>query len=134
MAKIHGLAHCWLHNRSMNEGNGRNTEELAYLLWEQQGRPENRSVENWLEAEYLAHPLGGSQPATKTESEADLRMRGLGPLTQGETHTSNEGESRRGEKSQQGSSRLSPLVTSCIAVTGLIVVSGMIGSLFRKHA
>jgi Protein of unknown function (DUF2934) len=118
----------------MNETQGHKTEELAYLLWEQQGRPENRSVENWLEAEYLAHPLGGSQPATKAESEVDLRMRGLGPLTQSEAPTPNEDGARSEEKSEQGSSRLIPLITSCIALTGLVIASGMIGSLFRKHA
>jgi hypothetical protein len=26
---------------------------LAYLIWERNGRPEGRSLDHWLEAEYL---------------------------------------------------------------------------------
>ena len=28
-------------------------EFLAYLIWERNGRPEGRSLDHWLEAEYL---------------------------------------------------------------------------------
>ena len=66
----------------MSEGNGSGTEDLAYLLWEKQGRPENRSAQNWIEAEYLAGSLAN---VTRDENEVDLRMRGLGPLTQGDS-------------------------------------------------
>jgi hypothetical protein len=30
-------------------------EVLAYLIWKQQGCPEGRALEHWLEAEYLVH-------------------------------------------------------------------------------
>ncbi len=58
-----------------------NTAELAYLLWEKQGRPLDRSAQNWLEAEYRAHsPIVVQQPID-AKNEADLRMRGLGSIT-----------------------------------------------------
>jgi len=55
-------------------------EALAYLIWEKQGRPENRSEEHWIEAEY--HILARSLVHEKSEAQADndLRSRGLGPL------------------------------------------------------
>ena len=76
----HIVGYLWL----MSEIKGPKTEELAYLLWEQQGRPENRSAENWLEAEYLAKSMSAPLKPMIGENEIDLRMRGLGPLTQSE--------------------------------------------------
>ncbi len=55
-------------------------EALANLIWERQGRPENKSQEHWLEAEYqilsksLVHEKGAAQ------NDYDLRSRGLGSL------------------------------------------------------
>lgn len=55
-------------------------EALANLIWEQQGRPENKSEEHWLEAEYtilqksLVHEKGAAH------DDSDLHSRGLGPL------------------------------------------------------
>ena len=55
-------------------------EALAHLIWERQGRPENKSNEHWLEAEYqilrksLVHEKGAAQV------DSDLHSRGLGPL------------------------------------------------------
>jgi hypothetical protein len=120
----------------MSEGNGPNTEELAYLLWERQSRLENRSSENWLEAEYLARSLAAS---TKDGAEADLRMRGLGPLTQieppsriGSTGPSaNSSESANSSQPGHGASRPSP-ITLCVAGTALVIALGMLLSIFRK--
>jgi hypothetical protein len=120
----------------MSEGSGPNTEELAYLLWERQGRPENRSSENWLEAEYLARSLAAS---TKDEAEADLRMRGLGPLTQNESRSrggndvpsATSSESSNPSKHGHGASRTSP-TTLCVAGTALVIALGMLLSIFRK--
>ena len=83
----------------MSEGNGIHIEELAYLLWEKQGRPENRSAENWLEAEFLARSL---TTATNEESEGDLHMRGLGPLTLAQPCSGN-GDASRSENAAEPS-------------------------------
>lgn len=124
----------------MSEINARNTEELAYLLWERQGRPQNRSVENWLEAEYLEHSLGISHVRTKAENEVELRMRGLGPLTRIEGPVAN-GMAKQGrgaavsrrENSRQGRSVFRPVIASCVMGTGLIIAIGIAFSFFRKH-
>src|ERR1700761_2753731 len=75
----------------MSELDGRKTEELADLLWERQGRPQNRAAENWMEAEYQAHPPTVLQPLRDLEKEVDLRMRGLGPLTLDKVPATSEG-------------------------------------------
>jgi hypothetical protein len=113
----------------MSEVNGTKTEELAYLLWEQQGRPENRSAENWLEAECIARSLAA---ATKDEIEADLRMRGLGPLTQDESlsrgnarQSENSSGSSGKEKSEHGISGATPMIASCVAGTALVIALGL---------
>ena len=121
----------------MSEGNGPGIEELAYLLWEKQGRPENRSAQNWLEAEYLARSLA---TATRDENEADLRMRGLGPLTQGESLPRNEDKQQTQnssgtsgiEKPEQGVGAPS-FIASCVAGTAMVIAVGMLFSFFRKR-
>ncbi len=107
----------------MSEANTPNIEELAYHLWEQQGRPENRSAENWLEAEYRARSL---IPVTENENEADLRMRGLGPLTQSEM-------SSRSSEIKEPGQRIGGtfMITSCVAAAALVIV-GILFSIFRK--
>jgi Protein of unknown function (DUF2934) len=120
----------------MREGKGPSTEELAYLLWEKQGRPENRSTQNWIEAQSLALSLAN---VTRDESEADLRMRGLGPLTQDESLR------RDGDKQQApNGSRVSGIrkpeqrvdapsvIASCVAGTAMVVALGILFSFFRK--
>ena len=120
----------------MSEGNGPNTEELAYLLWERQGRPENRSSENWLEAENVARSLAS---ATKEETEADWRMRGLGPLTQSESQSrggnalpsANGSESSNSSEPRQRASHTS-LIILCVAGTAFVIALGMLFSIIRK--
>jgi Protein of unknown function (DUF2934) len=124
----------------MSKCSSRNTEELAYLLWEQQGRPENRSEENWLEAEYLVHPWAPSQQLAGTENEVDLRMRGLGPLTQSGAATPSESpeqssdgsESSKKETSRSDIHPARPVIASWVAVTALLIALGMFFSFFRK--
>ena len=55
-------------------------EALAYLIWEQQGRPENSAEQIWLEAEYqvLSRSLIHEQSIAHVDS--DLHSRGLGSL------------------------------------------------------
>ncbi len=55
-------------------------EALAHLIWERQGRPENKSEEHWLEAEYqiLQKSLVPEKGAARADS--DLHSRGLWPL------------------------------------------------------
>jgi hypothetical protein len=64
-----------------------NTEDLAFLLWEQQGRPEGRSMEGWLEAEDRKLAKAFREQENGAQREINLRSRGLGPLVQ----VSNEG-------------------------------------------
>jgi hypothetical protein len=120
----------------MSEGNGPSTEELAYLLWEKQGRPENRSAQNWIEAEYLAGSLAN---VTRDENEADLRMRGLGPLTQAESISQN-GDAQQREKGS-ATSQLNhseqdvggtTVIASCVAGTAVVIAVGVLISFFRK--
>lgn len=120
----------------MNETKGRTTEELAYLLWEKQGRPENRSAENWLEAEYLSHSPSGPPPPTKRDNEADLRMRGLGLLTQGDPSTFTNSQPKLAvlRDSLNQVSTVGPVVASCIVGTVLMLGLGLVLSLFRKAA
>ena len=120
----------------MSEGNCPNTEELAYFLWERQGRPENRSSENWLEAEYLTRTWA---TPTKDEGEADLRMRGLGPLTQSESPSrggdagpsANSSECSKAQTDGHRANRIS-LITLCVAGTASMIVFRMLFSIFRK--
>jgi hypothetical protein len=120
----------------MSERNGPSTEELAYLLWEKQGRPENRSAQMWAEAEYLARSLATS---TWEENEADLRMRGLGPLTQSESLPKNQDEAQSENRSgiseidqpEQGVGGTS-VIPSYVAGTALVIALGMLFLLFRK--
>jgi hypothetical protein len=107
----------------MSEANTPNIEELAYHLWERQGRPENRSTENWLEAEYRAHSL---ITVTEDENQADLRMRGLGPLTQSEM-------SSRSSEIKEPGQRVGGtfMIASCVAGAALVVV-GILFSIIRK--
>ena len=121
----------------MNGGVGSSTEELAYLLWEKQGRPENRSAQNWLEAEYLARSLA---IATRDENEADLRMRGLGPLTQTESQPRNDDEQQNlngsrtsGIKKPQQSVGAPSVIASCVAGTAMVIAVGMLFSFFRNR-
>ena len=120
----------------MSESNGPSTEELAYLLWEKQGRPENRSAQNWIEAEYLAGSLAN---VTRDENEVDLRMRGLGPLTQGESLPWN-GDAQQSENGS-GASQINQseqdvggtsVIASCVAGTALVIAVGVLISFFRK--
>jgi hypothetical protein len=104
----------------MSESSAPNTEELAYLLWERQGRPANRAAQNWVEAEYLAHPPTAAQP-TDRESEVDLRMRGLGPLTQ--TGIPGESKAPAGRLKNR-----TVLLLSCLAGVSLVTAAGMIFS------
>ena len=123
----------------MSEINGLGTGELAYLLWERQGRPENRSLENWLEAEYLKHPMAPSYPATNADVE--MRMRGLGPLTQVEPPMANEIADPSGggavkvdkEDSRQGKSAVGTVIVPCLVGAVVMIAIGMAFSLFRKH-
>ena len=118
----------------MSESNGRKPEELAYLLWEQQGRPENSSAENVLEAESLGQSLSAPLRMIRGENEIDLRMRGLGPLTQSEpsanpTAGAESKEAlgaRRGTDSTAGNAGL---ITSWIA--GIVLAIGL-GVLFLR--
>jgi hypothetical protein len=120
----------------MNGANGSSTEELAYLLWERQGRPENTSEQNWMEAEHLARSLAA---VTRDEIEAGLRMRGLGPLTQGRELSRNlDGQLI---KSDSGTLQLdrseedvggTSVIASCVAGTALLITFGVLISFFRK--
>jgi hypothetical protein len=60
----------------MSNSNESSNKELAERLCDQQGKPQDHSTGEWLEAEYRAHP-----PIATVPNEVDLRMRGLGPLT-----------------------------------------------------
>jgi hypothetical protein len=121
---------------NMSGGNSPKTEELAYHLWERQGRPENRSSENWSEAEYL--PSSWATPR-KDESEGDLHMRGLGPLTQSESQSgggnampsANSSETSNSSETGERASRNS-LINLCVAGTALVIAFKMLFSLFRK--
>ena len=121
----------------MSEINGLGTDELAYLLWERQGRPENRSLENWLEAEYLRHPM--AHPATNADVE--MRMRGLGSLTQVEPPVVNEitepaeggAEKANKEGSQQGTGAAGTIIVRYLVGAVVMIAIGMAFSLFRKH-
>jgi hypothetical protein len=64
----------------MADGNQKDIEALAFLIWQQQGCPENRSEEHWLEAEYqiLSRSLVNGQSVAQTDN--DLHSRGLGSL------------------------------------------------------
>jgi ribonuclease PH len=120
----------------MSEGNGLSTEELAYLLWEKQGRHEDRSEQNWIEAEYLARSLA---TANRDEAEADLRMRGLGSLTQGESLPPS-GDAQQSENGS-GTSQIdqserdaggTSVIASCVAGAALVIAVGVLISFFRK--
>ncbi len=55
-------------------------EALAFLIWEQQGCPENKAKENWIEAEYqiLSRSLIHEQSVAQMDNAQ--RSRGLGSL------------------------------------------------------
>lgn len=53
---------------------------LAQLLWEQQGRPQNRATDHWLEAEYRLLSRSLVNDPHHAQDEIDLRSRGLGSL------------------------------------------------------
>ena len=121
----------------MSETSGPKTEELAYLLWEQQGRPENRSAENWLQAEYLAQSVSVLLKPERGENEIDLRMRGLGPLTQSEPSPDAERDAdvppvSSKERSTEEGDLSAPIVTSCIAGAVVALALGVVFSFLRK--
>ena len=107
----------------MSDFDNRTTEELAYLLWEKQGRPQNRSVQNWVEAEYLANPPASSHRPTDTDCEVDLRMRGLGPLTQGEAPAN---------WTEEPKPKHGLLILSCLAGASLVMGAGLLFSKTRR--
>jgi len=112
----------------MSESDTRTTEELAYLLWERQGRPQNRAAENWMEAEYLAHPPTLLQPPRDAEMEVDLRMRGLGPLTL-ENSTNNLAgapNSRPAAGSKRG-------LLTWLSGVGLLIALGTAATIFHQR-
>jgi hypothetical protein len=55
-------------------------EALAYLIWQQQGCPENRSSEHWIEAEYQILSRSLIHVTDEAQIDNDLHSRGLGPL------------------------------------------------------
>jgi hypothetical protein len=105
----------------MSEAQSPNTEELAYSLWESQGRPVNRSVDHWLEAEYRAHPMAASQRPNDPNGEIDLRMRGLGPLTQSQSPQEN------------SKHEMTSFIRSvCFVGASLVIAAGLIFSFSQK--
>lgn len=58
----------------MNADLNHNIHERAYQIWEQEGRPEGRSLDHWLQAELEANaPAQGARPprrarTTKTDT------------------------------------------------------------------
>ncbi len=56
--------------------------ERAYALWEKEGRPENRSIDNWLQAEaelakpLLAGVLDTGKPVRSVQSSGSRRKAG----------------------------------------------------------
>jgi Protein of unknown function (DUF2934) len=116
---------------SMSDLDGRNTEELAYRLWERQGRPQNRSVQNWLEAEYLTHPPALGHRPMDMDGEIDLRMRGLGPLTQPEPSVPN-GAKVKGA-GPQPDKKQGLWLLSCLAGVSLVMGAGMIFSFSNRR-
>jgi hypothetical protein len=66
----------------MSDSNKTEIEALAHLIWERQGRPENKSQEHWLEAEYHILQKSLVHETSEAQIDNDVYSRGLGPLSE----------------------------------------------------
>jgi Protein of unknown function (DUF2934) len=59
----------------------REIEKLAHLIWQQEGRPEGRAAQHWIQAEFIVRSQAPGDEGDSNEfSESKVRSRGLGSL------------------------------------------------------